>query len=367
MYPIVFAQWMKERRSPYLLFVFIGLSVLAVLVFGMNVGSKVEIDAFRSDGVSEAEAASWVERMNEGGPYRFELRDERPAMKELREGRSTVAVRLMKDDFRIVASVDDEQARLIERHVLSVYLEELRLREAASLTADPALFRERAEESLLRPPLTLQVAAPDGNSIRTYDMGLQLMYAFALFLVMFTIGFKINGVNAEKASGIWNRMILSPVRKTHMYVGHLSYTAAIGFLQVGVVLTIFRYGLGFDLGGSYGALLLVLATYIVAAVAMAMLFAGATRTPEQFNRIYPSVIPVIPLVSGAYMPPGTITNVVLNSVAELLPLNHAMDAFLGIASHGYGWGELFMPLAKMALLAVLFMGVGINLVERGRR
>jgi ABC-2 type transport system permease protein len=197
-------------------------------------------------------------------------------------------------------------------------------------------------------------------------MGLQLMFGFSLFLVMFTIGFKINAINVEKTSGIWNRMILSPVRKTQMYLGHLVYSSVIGFIQVLIVYLIFLYVFNFNLGEHFGMLLLVSAIYTVAIVAMAMLFTGITRTPEQFNMLYPSIVPIMPLISGVYMPPGTLTNPILLFIAEFLPLTHAMEALMGITVYNAGWSDIFMPLAKLLLTAVICMGVGINLVERGK-
>ncbi|MBD2869072.1 ABC transporter permease [Paenibacillus arenilitoris] len=367
MVPDLLAQWMKERRSPYLLLTFIGLSVLAVVLFGMSSEGKTKIDVFLAEGTSEAEAAGWIERLNKSEAFEFVLRDEEPARAEVREGRAMAAVQLLPDDYRIVAAVDEIQGLLAERHVDTVFRQELQLRAAAERSGDPERFRLDAERILQNPPLTLHAAAPDGGEIVSYDMGLQLMFGFALFLAMFTIGSKINAVNAEKTSGIWNRMILSPVRKTQMYLGHLTYGFAAGFLQLAIVYLIFLYGFGFDLGGRFGMLLIVSALYTVAAVALAMLIAGMTKTPVQFNMVYPSVVPIFPLISGAYMPPGTITNDVLLVIGEFVPLTHAMDALLGIALYDAGWGDIFLPLAKLLLFAVICMGVGINLVERGRR
>ncbi|WP_339317618.1 hypothetical protein [Paenibacillus sp. FSL R10-2734] len=41
-----------------------------------------------------------------------------------------------------------------------------------------------------------------------------------------------------------------------------------------------------------------------------------------------------------------------------------MDAMLGAAFYQYGWTEIYLPLAKLLMMAVIFFGVGINLVER---
>lgn len=71
---------------------------------------------------------------------------------------------------------------------------------------------------------------------------------------------------------------------------------------------IFRYGFGFDLGDGYSLLLMVVVIYTLTIVALSMLMVGILQSPEQFNTLFSSIIPIMPLISGVYMPSGTITN-----------------------------------------------------------
>ncbi|MDF2835991.1 MAG: transporter permease [Paenibacillus sp.] len=367
MFSVMLSQWMKEKRSPYMLLLFVALSIVAVLLFGMSKSGVIEVDVFADKGVSEAEIAPLMERLNENGTFAFRLLDEETARSKVREGLSSSAIRLMKEDFRIVMAVEDYNVGLLDRHVKSVLGEELALREAEAKSGEAAAsIRESVMQYMEQPPLAVELTTPEGGKVQSYDMGLQLTYAFSLFIVMFTIGFKINAINSEKTSGIWNRMVLSPLSKSQMYLGHMAYSAIIGIVQVAVVLAIFRFGFGFAIGDRYGELLAVSLLYVISVVAMAMLFTGITRTPEKFNMLYPSIIPVIPLVSGAYMPPGTITSDILLGIAQIFPMSHAMEAFLGLSMYDAGWSELFMPVAKLLLVTVVFMGIGINLVERNK-
>lgn len=45
-------------------------------------------------------------------------------------------------------------------------------------------------------------------------------------------------------------------------------------------------------------------------------------------------------------------------------MKHAMDALIGASIYQQGWAEIYLPLAKLLLMGVIFFGVGINLVER---
>lgn len=111
-------------------------------------------------------------------------------------------------------------------------------------------------------------------------------------------------------------------------------------------------------------LLIISAIYTFTMVAFAMLFAGIFRTPEQYNAIMPSIVPLMPMLGGVYVPPGAITNQIVVGLSEIFPLTHALKALTGIALYGEGWSEVFMPVAKLLLIGVICMGVGINLIER---
>lgn len=364
MAPNLLSQWMKEKRNPWMIIMFIGLSILATLMFGGSVDSKIKIDIFTEDGAVEKSEAKWIELLNQNDTFEFRIQDEQAARKKVREGRADLAVKLVSDDYRIIAAMDNPYVQLADQHLRTVYEREQQLRAAAATVQDEAKFREHVYAYMEKPPLRLQSEPQGGGELVRHDMGLQLLFGFSLFLVMFTVGFKVNTITKDKTSGVWNRLILSPVRKTEMYMGHLLYSSLIGVLQIIIVLLIFRYGFGFDLGDHYGLLLLVIVIYILTIVALSMLFVGLLQSPEQFGTLFPSIIPILPLISGVYMPPGTITNPILLGIAEAIPLTHAMKALTGIAVYGYGIADLWIPISKLLLIGVLCMGIGINLMER---
>lgn len=364
MNPIFLAQWMKEKRSPILVLAFCGLSIIATLLFGMGTENKLKISVFSAPGIESKSLEVWLDLLNESDNFEFIKQAEQQARTDVSEGRIDAALQIMENDYRLVASIDNPNVQLVEQYVHSVFLDELQLRAAAEYAEDAAAFREEVHQYLETPPFSVQLQGVDGSELVSYNMSLQLLFAFTLFLVIFTIGYKINAITMEKVSGIWSRIVLSPVRKTEMYMGHLLYSSLIGFAQITVVFLLFRYIFKYDLGERFGMLLIVAALYTLTIVAFSMLLTGMLRTPEQFNMIFPSVIPIMPLLSGAYMPPGTITNNILLTLAELFPLKHALDAMVAISMYDADWSEIYLSMAKLLLIGVLCMGVGINLMER---
>lgn len=146
--------------------------------------------------------------------------------------------------------------------------------------------------------MEMNVASIAGDELSSYDMGTQLMFAFTLLVVMFMIGFRVNNVLKDKVYGLWDRMILSPVSKTGMYTGYMTYAFFIGFLQTLIIILIFKYVLNYNTGDRLDLLIVVIAFFTFSMVSVATLLTGLVRKPEQFYAIYPSVIPIIALISG---------------------------------------------------------------------
>jgi len=363
MYPVFMAQLMKDKRKPYLLILLIGASILATWIFGdIDRLEQTSVPVFSTGENADEIEEKWIDSLNDHESIEFVITEEEEARDEVRAGRSEVAIRLMEDDYRLVTASNMPIIQVVEQHVDQVFNEQARL-EAAAGNQDVTDLRNKVESYLETPPIKLQTASLDGGEIPNYDMGKQLLFGFTLFIAMFTIGFKVNGITADKVSGIWNRLILSPVSKTNMYVGHLLYSFCIGFFQMLIVFLIFQYGMNYDLG-NFQMIIVIAAVYTLSMVSVAMLITGIVKTPEQFQMIYPSIIPMIPVVSGVYMQPGTISNPVLVFIGDIFPLSHAVEAMMDVALFNAGWNDIVLPIVLMLVIAVFCMGIGVNMVER---
>lgn len=364
MLPVFKAQLKKDLRSPWNIILMIIGSVLLTFIFAdTNQHTEMNVPIFSSESNQVVVEEKWKALLNENQDYRFVITDEEEARIDVEDGNSEAAIQLSERDYRIIAASDSRAVQLLEAYVHTVFTQEAQLH-AASETEDAGVVRTQVDAYLDDAPFQMQIESIEGGEVPEYNMLLQLLFGFTLFMAMFTIGFKVNGVTSDKVSGVWDRMILSPVSKTGMYAGHLFYSFLIGFIQILIVLVIFNYVLNYDLGYHFGLILTVSAVFSLSMVSVSMLITGFVKTPEQFNMVYPSIIPIIPIISGVYMPPGLLSNPVLLFIADLFPLVHAMEALMDIALFDAGWNEIALPLVLMLLIGVVCMGVGINLVER---
>ncbi|MFP7478876.1 ABC transporter permease [Terribacillus saccharophilus] len=362
---VLWVQFSKDKRNPLLILLLIAGSIGAALLLGGGVQSLTTVAIFSEEANAEEIEKKWEALLNTDDSVKFEVVEPEEAREDIKKGNIDVAVKVTEDDYRILSSNRIPSISFIEEHVNSVFQREAQIK-AIEQQGDKDI-RDELESYLDDAPFQMEVQGLDSEQIPTYNVRTQLLFAFTFLIAMFILGFKVNNVTHDKVSGIWDRMILSPMKKTSMYSGYLLYSFLITMLQIVVVLIVFKYVMHYDVGDKLWLIILITACFTFGMISIAMLITGFVRTPEQFYAIYPSLIPLIPLVSGAYMVPGTITNPVLLFIADLFPLAHAMEAIMAVVFYGAGLQDVVMSLLYILLIGIVAMGLGLNLVERRSR
>jgi len=360
---VIWAQFAKDKRNPFVILLFIAGSIIATLLFAGGVHSPTTVAIFSEEENATEIEGKWEELLNVDDSFQFVVVDPDQAREDVRDGKMDVAVKVMEMDYRLIATSELPSVSYVQQHVEKVFQQEAQISAIVSAEGDEKV-RNEIESYLSLSPFQLETQGLDSEQVPSYNMSTQLLFAFTFLISMFILGLKVNNVTHDKVSGIWNRMILSPISKTSMYCGYIFYSFLITLFQVVVVLFVFKYVMKYDVGDHLWLIILIAAFFIFSMISIAMLMTGFVRTPEQFYAIYPSLIPLIPLVSGAYMMPGTITNPVLLFIADLFPLAHAMDAIMSVIFYDAGLKDVMMSLLFMLLIGILAMGLGINLIER---
>lgn len=363
MLTILRAQLLKLKRAPGTFGLMILMTVLFTFAIGSQADHQVTVYTYYDDtDVTVAEAEQWITQLNASESFKFILTDEEKAINRVMDRRADYALELQINDFQIVAAVNDSNVRVLQQYVRSVFERELMIDAAAG--NDDEGFREQLSERLQDPILTIEASTINAEQDFVYDARVQSLFGFTLFFLIYTISFSINAVLEEKNTGVWDRVILSPVSKVAMYSGHLVYSFLVGMLQSIVVFTLFRYAFKFPLGDHYMTMVALTAVYIFAIVALGMMLVGLVQTPQQMNVLIPIVGVSFAMLGGAYWPIEIVTNPVLIALSKIVPVTYGMEALKGVVYYGHGWAELIQPVSIMVLFGVICMGIGINLIER---
>lgn len=365
MIPIFKAQLQNLIRNPWAVLIMVGLTVVMSSVFGFQASTSIRVGVLPDAALTEGEAADWLEQLNRSDTFTFVIEDEEKLLTSLGSNSGGLGLRVSADGWQVLAAESEINAPLLANYVGSVYRLELSIRAAAvSSGRDPAAVRADLAERLEEPVLRVRASSVTAAREFEYNSRVHTLLGFGLFFAAFTIMYGVNNILEERRLGIWDRVINSPTSRFSMYAGHLLFTYLLGFLQISVIFAVFRFGFGVPLGENPLSALLVIAAYTFAITALGLLLAGLVGNAQQMNVVIPIVCVSSAMLGGAYWPLEIVSNKIMLTIANFVPLRHAMDALKGVAYQGYGLGEVLAPVGLLALFGVVFMAVGMRLIDR---
>ncbi|WP_416150800.1 ABC transporter permease [Salipaludibacillus sp. HK11] len=362
---IFLLQLQRFRREPFLGVSFFVLTLFFVFFLaGNGSGDKITVQTYLSENVSETSADEWLTLLNESDTFRFELTDEEDARNSVINSEASLALQLMDDNYRMLVTVEDQDYQIVDSYVSQVFQKELRLAEVeSSLESDG--IRDSISQELEDPVLTVtsQTITGEGEGF-VYDEKLHTLFGMTLFFSVYTMMFSLMNVAQEKRNGTWDRLIVSPLRKWEVYLGHLLYCFVIGFLQILMIFLFFEYVLNFNIGANFGVIMLIIACFAFAIVSVGMLIIGLVRTPQQLQAVIPIVATAMAMIGGAFWPIEIVSNDIILMLSKAMPLYYGVEALKAVALLDHGIFEIAGSLSVLILFGVISMGIGINLMER---
>src|SRR5690625_3864934 len=197
-----------------------------------------------------------------------------------------------------------------------------------------------------------------------YDGRLHSLFGFTLFFVIYTIAYSVFQILVEKRSGVWDRMILSPVRKWEMYAGNFLYSFLVGYFQVFIIFCIFRYIMTVDFNGTFLQTLLILIPYVLAIVALSTFLIVIVISILQFNTITTIILISMAMIGGAYWPLEIVESKFMLTLSKIVPITYGMDALQSVTIYGQSMEEVLYPISILLLMSVVLTGLGIHLMEK---
>ena len=169
-------------------------------------------------------------------------------------------------------------------------------------------------------------------------------------------------------NGYLDRLLLTPVRRLAILMGHMVADVAIAFLLTLPILFI-ALALGVHLqAGLLGALV-----FILVACLWSLAFAGfgyaialKTGNPAAVNSSFLLFFPFLFLTSS-YVPRGQLTGW-LNTIAKWNPVTYVLEGLRSLVTQGWQWDSLAKARVAIAAVAILSMSLGLTALQgRTRR
>lgn len=363
---IIKAKFCLLFRKPLLFLGMIVMSVLFAYFLGNAQYTKVMISVYSN--INDIEKTTLWRELTSSEIFEFTLTSESTAREKVRAGDVGAAIELTEDDYKMIIAAKTSNIPLLQNYLQSVYTDiliENNIEKQLQGESEQIGQIKQELKSIEEDPLfKVDVLTFRGNDSVIIDNQLQTLFGSALFFVIYTIAFNVLHILQEKNQGVWDRMILSPLRKWQIYTGNLFYSFLVGYFQVVLLFFVFRFIVGVNFYGGFGKTLIVLIPYTFVIVALALFLVSIVKSVQHFNAIIPLVSVSMAMIGGAFWPLEIVSSQVLLKISEFIPITYGMEALKEATIYGASYGELMQPMSILLLMGVVFIGIGINVMER---
>ncbi|GAB2497277.1 hypothetical protein GCM10008929_17940 [Alkalibacterium psychrotolerans] len=349
-------QWKRLFKQPTLLLTFFGLTLLFVyFLAGGQSNQTITVPTYSED-LSTQELNGWIDRLNEEEAYEFIATDGEAVAEAIRMNERSFALEVNSSDFRFLIGREDMEISPIIRYVEQQYSNVKRLEEASALIGNEAIE--------VRDFITVETVAHTEMVSANEQYRVGIIMGMTLYFSIFSILFLMINLLEEKRTGTWQRLIFSPLTKTRIYLGQLFHYLLAGIMQIILALVVLRFIVGLDLGTNYIAIGAVLLSFVFAIVSLGLVLMGVVTTTQQLQVVIPIVTTSMAMLGGAFWPLEVVSNRVLLFVGDLMPIKYGIEGMTGAVLLDQSLSQLMGPISVLLLMGIVFMGVGINLMER---
>jgi ABC-2 type transport system permease protein len=350
---IVLKELRQLRRDRLTFAMIIGIPTLQLVLFGYAINMDVRhLDAAVLDQANSARSRELIAELGASQVLnlRYHLSSPQELDNLLRQGKISAAL-VVPTDF---------EARLErnERSVLQIVVDgsdQVVQASARQLAAFPLPGDDRSRSGRIE---VLNLYNPQRLAPVNTVPGL-----IGVILTMTMVLFTATALVREREHGNLEMLIATPVSPWELTLGKLLPFAAIGLVQVSVVLLLGKLLFAVPLRGSLSELYLASLVFICASLALGVFISTLARS--QFQAMQMAFFTFLPqiLLSGFMFPFAGMPKAA-QWLAELLPLTHFLRLVRGIMLRGAGLVELWPALAALLLFTLLMLGVAVTRVHK---
>ena len=209
------------------------------------------------------------------------------------------------------------------------------------------------------PAITLTEGRASSEQLSTTG---SLVAGQAGLFLLFTVGFGVLGLVAEREQGTMTRLRSMPMRPGLIVAAKGLVSYILGVVATGVLLTVGSLFFGVSFGSPVAVAALVLCA-VAAGTSLMFIIARVARTGEQASIVQSIIAMVLGMAGGAFFPIAATG--LADRVLGLNPIA-AFTRGLGITSGGGGLRQIGVPVASMLGFAVVAFALSRLVPDRGR-
>ncbi len=188
---------------------------------------------------------------------------------------------------------------------------------------------------------------------------------WAMMFLLFSMSGAATSLFDEKKAGIFQRLLSTPVRRTHILWSKYLVGVIVGLVQLLVLFTAGHFLFGIDVTSNLGNLVLVCLAASIACVAFGMLLAAISPTAAAANGLGTFLILTMSAVGGAWFPTSFMPEFIQH-LSRLTIVYWAIDGFLRVLYVGGNFVSLLPSIGVLLGVAAVVTAISVWRFNRGQ-
>jgi ABC-2 type transport system permease protein len=169
----------------------------------------------------------------------------------------------------------------------------------------------------------------------------------------------------EKKTGIFQRLLAAPVRRSHILWSRFIFGIALGVVQLTALFLAGRLLYGIDVFGNFGNLLAICAAAAAACTAFGMLVAAIAPSPAAASGLATFLVLTMSATGGAWFPVSIMPEF-MQTVAKFTIVYWSIEGFAQVLWAGLTFTEILPTIGILLGIAAGVMGLAVWRFNRGR-
>jgi len=167
----------------------------------------------------------------------------------------------------------------------------------------------------------------------------------------------------EKVSGVYERVLASPISPFEIILGYLIAFSILNILQSSILLLTAIFAFDIYLKGSFSLALFLIFLNSLAFQSLAFLFSSLAKNEYQAVQFQPLILLPLLLISGIFWPIESMPDF-MQKISKFSPLAHSAEALRDVTIRGFEFSQISKEINFLLLFAALFLILNSFLITK---
>lgn len=371
---VLMLKLIRYKQDLIMIVLMVALSLAFIFVLGGSNEGIYKYDILVATDAKTPSYERFITELNKNKSYSFQESEYDEVKAEVEEGKILAGIYFKEDKISILKTKEDINIFILENlasntlfNIQSIsgiaaevteYLNELKIIDKESV--EQIAYNDIQESFNRRKSMSTTKSFLNSSNVKEYNNFKHITIGMILYLSMYTMVFGIGSILQDKKYHIWDKMLISPLKKRDMLGGNLIYIFLIGAVQISLLILITKYLMGMDWGDSLLGVMLVAFAFIFATTSLGLLISSLVKNQSQLSAISPIVLTGTSMIGGTMWPLEIVQSKTLLFLANLTPQKWAVEGIEQIVMYGKGIGDILPNLGILVLMGTIFFVIGVK-------